>query len=119
MVISSVVPSNSAHIVVFSVTVASAGLSLWGHKVYHNSTTALLQTLLYTNLVILNATKLFIFGNMEHMSVASFSLIAVELLMFLGTVVLKFYTLFFPLIKRMLMSNSSERDDGMEVMWTD
>ena len=40
-----------------------------GHRVYHNKNTSLSQTIIYINLSILNATKLFVFDSTFNISI--------------------------------------------------
>ena len=72
---SATIPSNGAHIVVFSIAIASSVLTFWGHMVFQNSKTTLFHTLLFLNLCVLNITKLFTFNSITEMTITSYTLI--------------------------------------------
>ena len=116
LLLSASLPTESAHIVVFSVTVASAVLTFWGHRVYHNNTTSLSQTFIYMNLLILNATKLFVFDSMFDISIASFTLISMQLFIFAWIVMEKMYIrVVFPLAKKMQCWKWNAEREGDDV----
>ena len=81
---SATIPANGAHIVVFSVVIASWLLTFWGNVVFTNTKTMLFHTFFFVNLGILNVTKMFIYENMVEMTIASYILIGLVLVQFLG-----------------------------------
>ena len=91
---SATIPANGAHIVVFSVVIASCLLTFWGNMVFTNTKTMLFHTLFFVNLAILNVTKLFIFDKMTDMTIASYVLIGLVLIQFLGVCLVKIIKLF-------------------------
>ena len=88
---SATAPANSAYTLVFSVALASVVLTFWGQVVYQNKAVSLLHTSFFTNLAILNITKLFLFDDVVKISIASFALISIPLVLLAGIVCSKFY----------------------------
>ena len=89
---SATIPSNGAHIVVFSVAISSAMLTFWGHVVFRNPRTTLFHTLFFLNLCVLNITKLFIFNSITEITIISYTLIGIVLVQFLGLCLVKLST---------------------------
>ena len=83
---SATVPANNTRILVFSMTVACSLLLLWGHKIYCNSSILLFHRFSLVNLMILNTTKLFVSDETVKISIASYTLIASELVFFLAII---------------------------------
>ena len=94
LVSSATIPANSAHIVVYSVAVASFVLLFWGNLVFCNTKTMLFHTIVFVNLGILNNTKNLIFDNMGEMTIASYTLIGIVVIQFLGLCLVKTVKLF-------------------------
>ena len=73
---SATAPDNS---LVFSIAFASVLLTFWGQFVYESGHVSLLHSFLFTNLAVLNATKLALFDELATMSIFSFVLISMPL----------------------------------------
>ena len=86
---SATIPANGAHIVVFSVAIASCLLTFWGNMVFSDTKTMLFHIFFFVNLGILNITKMFIFDKMTDMTIASYVLIGLVLIHFLGVCLVK------------------------------
>ena len=92
LLISSIIPDNTTGIVEFSTAILSILLTFWGQKVYRNSAVGTFGTAFLLNLAIINITKLFISDG--SIAIASFTLIAVALLQFLGLILYKVSVIF-------------------------
>ena len=86
---SALVPANSSRIVVFSIAVSAVLLPLWGQNVYRNSATRMFDMSYFMNLGLLAITKLF--RNEANISEASFILIGIAFVQFLGLIVYKVF----------------------------
>ena len=86
---SATIPSNSSHIIVYSVAIASLLLTFWGSMVFGNTKTMRFHTFFFVNLGVLNITKMFIFDSMVEMTIASQTLIGLVLIQFLGVCLVK------------------------------
>ena len=91
---SATIPANAAHIVVFSIALSSFALTFWGHMVFKNIKTTLFHTSLFLHLGALNITKLFIFDSIMEMTTASYTLIGIVLVQFLGLCLMKIVNVF-------------------------
>ena len=86
LLISAVIPHNTAGITEFSTALLCMVLTFWGQNVYRNSVLGNFATAFFLNLAIINVTTLFSSGNV---SVASVTLIAIALAQFVGLVLYK------------------------------
>ena len=86
---SALVPANSSRILVFSIAISAVLLPLWGQNVYRNSATRMFDMSYFVNLSLLAITKLF--SNEADISVASYTLIGLAFVQFLGLIVYKIY----------------------------
>ena len=86
---SALVPANSSRIVVFSIAVSAVLLPLWGQNVYRNGATRMFDMSYFMNLGLLAITKLF--RNEANISEASFILIGIAFVQFLGLIVYKVF----------------------------
>ena len=102
---SATAPANSAHIVVYSLAISSAILMFWGQKVYSNGNLSLFHTSVFLNLMVLNVTKLFIFDDMAQISIPSYTLITISLVVFVGINFCRIVTL---LLKKVYQKEVSE-----------
>ena len=113
---SATIPANGAHIVVFSVVIASCLLTFWGNMVFTHTKTMLFHTLFFVNLAILNVTKLFIFDKMTDMMIASYVLIGLVLIQFLVVCLVKIIKLFsIKCGKHCICCKKEENEDDWEL----
>ena len=69
---SATIPTNRAHIVVFSIAISSLVLTFWGNIVFQNTKPMLFHTSLFMHLSALNITQMFAFGDNVKMTIASY-----------------------------------------------
>ena len=86
---SALIPENGTHIVVYSIAIASLLLTFWGQRVFHKNANTTFHVLFFVNLSLLNITRLFFFNDLDNMSKASYILIGLTLVNFLGLVLFK------------------------------
>ena len=84
LLISAIIPQNSARVVEFSVAVSSMLLSFWGRNVYRSSAVGIFSAALFLNLALLNVTKLFTTDSDGDIAAVSFTLVAIAFAQFLG-----------------------------------
>ena len=110
---SALTPTDSAHILVYSVALESLLLTSLGQMVYSKNATTLLNTWLFVNLSILNITKLL--NIVSDMSVASYTLIGLTLILFLKLIlikIIKYTTIMWNNSRRF---QNADEDDGWEL----
>ena len=78
LLISAIIPQNSARVVEFSVAVSSM-LLFWGQNVYRSSAVGIFSAALFLNLAILNVTKLFTTDSDGDITAVSFTLVAIAI----------------------------------------
>ena len=86
LLISASIPDNTTGIVEFFTAILSILLTFWGQKVYRSSAVGTFGTPFLLNLVIMNVAKLF---SDTNITIASFTLIGIALVQFLGLVLYK------------------------------
>ena len=91
LLISAVIPHNTAGIIEFSTALLCMVLTFWGQNVYWSSVVGNFAAAFFLNLAIINITMLF---SNTNTSVASFILIALALAQFVGLVLYKVIALF-------------------------
>ena len=114
LLISAIISQNTtAGIIEFSTALMCMVLTFWGQNVYQNSVIGNFSTAFFLNLAILNLTKLF---SSSNISVASFTLIAIALVQFVGLVLHEFITRFKHSFKvRLFCVRQREAEDEWEL----
>ena len=88
-----------------------------GRTVLQTTLTTLFHTLLAVNIAALNITKLFIPNNMTEITIASYTLIGLVLVQFLGLCLVKSIELFLPTKEGNGSIFCRERREGAEDDW--
>ena len=116
---SAIIPSSSTRVLLVSVEMSSFALLyvVMGRTVLQTTLTTLFHTLLAVNIAALNITKLFIPNNMSEITIASYTLIGLVLVQFLGLCLVKSFKLFFPTKEGNGSIFCRERREGAEDDW--
>ena len=77
---SATIPANSTRVLVFSMAVAGSTLLFWVHEVYQDASILLVHKLSFMNLIILNASKLFLLNDSLSIVISSDILTAITLI---------------------------------------
>ena len=110
---SATTPTNSSHILVFSVTLIFAILTFWGQIVYRKGHLSLLHTSLSLNITILNMTKLFVFDT-NKICIASHCLIALPLILLTGVIIYRMLFLLRSTMKIVCWKKNEDEDRSID-----
>ena len=109
LLISAVIPHNTAGIIEFSTALLCMVLTFWGQNVYQNSVVRNFAAAFLLNLAVINITTLF---SNTNISVACFILIALALAQFIGLILYKVIEIFKRRSKvRLCCISKSESED--------
>ena len=118
LLISAVVPSNNFGIFTMSLSTAAGALISFtsiGPAVYHNTATSIFEISLFINLGVLGLTKFYTYTAGGNQAAATYTLIGVAFIQFLGLVSYQIYYLLKPLFSH--CHTHHDDDEAAENIW--
>ena len=118
LLISAVVPSNNFGIFTMSLSTAAGALISFtsiGPAVYHNTATSIFEISLFINLGMLGLTKFYTYTAGGNQAAATYTLIGVAFIQFLGLVSYQIYYLLKPLFSH--CHTHHDDDEAAENIW--